>query len=242
MTMSRRDLEKLESGKFRRKVKRKIGIFIDGTGLDRATRRLNRKVDLLRFMASLTSGLTPDIARYYTLVPYEDDARQLAFLEAVERAGLEVCLKRLPPKGVKRPVSMDVHIGIDMVCFSLGAPSEGRESPESPSHQEVNAHTGGTLVSNEENSKEQSYIVSPLIDIIPNTTSPDKTSVVKTSDVVRETVLVCPNRELSYALYQCHRLGARTSLADFGLYGTSDGWRGVDTWVDLSISETIWRE
>mgnify|MGYP003587120936 FL=1 len=31
-------------------------------------------------------------------------------------------------------------------------------------------------------------------------------------------------------------------MADFGLYGQTDGWKGVDKWVDLSTSETIWRE
>ena len=48
-------------------------------------------------------------------------------------------------------------------------------------------------------------------------------------------------RELSYALYTASQAGVDIALADFGLYGTSDGWRGVDRWIDLSTSETIWR-
>ena len=60
-------------------------------------------------------------------------------------------------------------------------------------------------------------------------------------DIRRVLTVVCPSRELSYALFMCNKMGVETSLADFGLYGTSDGWKGVDRWVDLSTSETIWR-
>lgn len=238
--MSRRDLEQLEGGKFRRKVRRKVGIFVDGVGLDRATRRLHRKVDLSRFMASLTAGLAPEISKYYTLVPYEDDARQFAFLEAVERAGLEVCVKRLPPKTIKRPVTMDVHIGVDLILFCLGLSASGdrEEDDNSADAGFVNSapfhsadDSGSQIISSsfsEESTSNQ------LIKDQPN----PKTN----SDAIREIILVCPNRELNYAIYQCHNLGARTSIADFGLHGHSEGWRGVDTWIDLSISETIWRD
>lgn len=246
--MSRRDLEQLEGGKFRRKVRRKIGIFVDGVGLDRATRRLHRKVDLSRFMASLTAGLTPELARYYTLVPYEDDARQFAFLEAVERAGLEVCLKRLPPKTIKRPVTMDVHLGIDMILFCLGiSQSPARETYDNLPESEIdeqdpmvlpepddNPHSGvPTTALNEQLSTGR---------IVQKDNASELAAAKLNSEGIREVILVCPNRELSYALYQCHALGVRTSLADFGLHGNTDGWRGVDTWIDLAISETIWRD
>lgn len=125
--MSREDFEQLGQGTFKRKVRRRLGLFIDGVGLDRATRRLDRKVDLARLVAGLTSGLKPEIARYYTLVPYEDDARQFAFLDAVERAGLKVVVKRLPPKGVKRQVSMDVHMASDLMSYSFGLFDDGKE-------------------------------------------------------------------------------------------------------------------
>lgn len=219
--MGREELEILKSGVVKRKVKRRIGLFIDGIGLDRATRRLERKVDLARLVSGLTSGLQVEIARYYTLVPYEDDARQFAFLDAVERAGLEVITKRLPPKGVKRQVSMDVHIATDVIGFSCGQIKTliaRREITE-----ETAVESGAAVV----NGPAQS-IVAPSTGAI--------------AEIKRMCIVVCPSREISYALYGSHLLGAETTLSDFGLYGSSDGWKGVDRWIDLSTSETIWRD
>ena len=100
--------EEVASGVIKRRQSKLLGLFIDGTGLDRATRRLNRRVDLTALVRGVTSGIKPSVARYYTLIPYEDDSRQRAFLDAVSRAGLSVIVKRLPPKGVTRQVSVDV--------------------------------------------------------------------------------------------------------------------------------------
>ena len=47
---------------------------------------------------------------------------------------------------------------------------------------------------------------------------------------------------ISYALFTAYEIGTETVLADFGLYGASDGWKGVYRWIDLSTSETIWRD
>ncbi|RIL03501.1 MAG: hypothetical protein DCC75_12915, partial [Proteobacteria bacterium] len=85
----------LGKGVVKRTERRVLGLFIDGTGLDRATRRINRKVDMSSLVKGVTSGIPPTIARYYTLIPYEDDSRQRAFLDAVMRAGLSVIVKRL---------------------------------------------------------------------------------------------------------------------------------------------------
>ncbi len=216
--MGREEFEVLKSGIVKRKVKRKLGLFIDGIGLDRATRRLNRKVDLSKLVKGLTSGLEPEVARYFTLVPHEDDARQFAFLDAVERAGLEVIVKRLPPKGVKRQVSMDVHMATDLVSYSCGefskiANAEAPQQQETPEAVEEEA-----------------------------TKTVKKPSKSKRENVKRVAAIICPTRELSYAIYVSHLLGVETSLVDFGLYGSSDGWKGVDRWVDLSTSETIWRD
>src|SRR5690606_8296126 len=52
--------------------------------------------------------------------PYEDDSRQRAFLDAVRRAGLQVVVKRLPPKGITRQVSVEVEMASDIVAFGLG--------------------------------------------------------------------------------------------------------------------------
>ena len=208
--MGREDLQVLKGGVVKRKTKRKIGLFIDAVGLDRATRRLDRKVDLSRLVSGLTSGIGVEVARYYCLIPYEDDARQLAFLDAVERAGVEVVTKRLPPKGVKRQVSMDVHMCCDLMKFSYG---------------EFGARRVQDKEAKVENAPQQATSIETVAE----------------RKVKRLATIVCPSRELSYAIYNASQLGVETSLADFGLYGTSDGWKGVDRWVDLSTSETIWR-
>lgn len=209
-------LEKLDKGKFRRKIKKTLAIFIDGVGLDRATRRLARKVDLTKFVQGLSEGTTPEFAKYYTLVPHEDDARQIAFLEAVERSGLSVSIKRLPPKGVKRAVSMDVHIATDLLLFATGS--------------KIDSESSGIVTTTNSNSAQEADAANDSSIVSPSSTW----------QTVRSAVLVCPNRELTYAIHHCKQLGIQTSLADFGLYGTSDGWKGIDRWIDLSTSETIW--
>ena len=197
-------VQKIGNGIFKRRQKRKLGLLIDGVGLDRATRRLERKIDLTKFVTSVCEGLKPEIARYYTLVPHEDDARQLAFLDAVEKAGLEVMLKRLPPKGVKRQVSMDIHMAVDAMAFANGRSNEiiQRRTP------------------------------------LTTQLSPD----IEGETYSRHLIIVCPNRELSYSIHVATQLGVKTTLADFGQYGSSDSWQGIDRWVDLSTSETIWRD
>ncbi len=220
--MGREELEVLKGGVVKRKTKRRVGLFIDATGLDRATRRLERKVDLSRLVSGLTSGVKIEVARYYCLIPYEDDARQFAFLDAVERAGIEVITKRLPPKGVKRQVSMDVHIASDLLNFSFGAYEHGVPSANADQAEEAEKRGNAENVSSPET----------------------KTIVAKkagSSPIKRIATIVCPSRELSYAIFSSSQLGVETSLADFGLYGSSDGWKGVDRWIDLSTSETIWR-
>jgi hypothetical protein len=212
--MGRDDFESVGRGVVKRKTKRVLGLFIDGVGLDRATRRLDRKIDLGRLVAGITTGLKVEIARYYTLIPNEDDARQFAFLDAVEKAGLEVVVKRLPPKGVNKMVSVDPHISVDLATFAYGrfekhvpAPTDEALAPEEGAEKKVSSP-------------------SPII---------------KLSTLGRSAIIVCPSKELSYAIYTANQLGVETSMADFGQYGNSDGWRGVDRWIDLSTSETIWR-
>jgi hypothetical protein len=209
--MGREELEIISKGIVRRKTKRRMGLFIDATGLDRATRRMERKIDLSRLVSGLCSGVQIEVARYYTLIPFEDDARQLAFLDAVERAGVEVITKRLPPKGVNRQVSMDVHMASDILNFAHGA-------------FDVDA--------NKEKSEE-----SVAVNDSPRIVSPRSPAQIK-----RVAISVCASRDLSYALLSAYEQGVETVLADFGHYGTSDGWKGVDRWIDLSNSETIWRE
>ncbi|MCB0336949.1 MAG: hypothetical protein KDD62_11615, partial [Bdellovibrionales bacterium] len=88
------EFEEVTKGVVKRKQRRVVGVFIDGTGLDRATRRIHRKVEMSKLLRGVTAGLTPAVARYYTIVPHEDDSRQRAYLDAVAAAGFEVVIKR----------------------------------------------------------------------------------------------------------------------------------------------------
>ena len=213
--MGREAFEVLGGGVLKRKAKRRLGLFIDGIGLDRATRRLSKKVDLERFVSGIRMGVPAEISRYYSLIPYEDDSRQFAFLEAVERAGLEVVVKRLPPKGVKRQVSMDVHIASDLLSFGYGH------------YGNANKNEAANLAVNDAN---------PPLEAAPPPIQAGE------AGIQRIAIVVCPSRELSYALHTVHKLGIETSLADFGFQGGLDTWKGVDNFIDLSTSETIWRD
>jgi hypothetical protein len=205
--MGREELEIIGKGVVKRRVKRVVALFIDATGLDRATRRMERKVDLSRLVTGLTQGIEIEVSRYYALIPHEDDSRQLSYLEAVQRAGVEVITKRLPPKGVKRQVSIDVQIATDLLGFSYGEFSKSNSQIFT-----ANSSSGS--------------IITP-----PNS-----------GELKRVAIVVCPSRELNYALNAAYKHGTETVLADFGLYGQTDGWKGVDRWIDLSTSETIWRD
>lgn len=223
--------EKLGGGFIKKREKRVVGLFIDGTGLDRATRRINRKVDMSALVRGVTSGIAPVVARYYTLVPYEDDSRQRAFLDAVARAGLSVIVKRLPPKGITRQVSVDLEMAADMVAFAHGLTSFSKENEYLPADAAI--HTPAQYVRRQQaeeaetpESKEQA----------PVATIPD----IKTAP--RSIVVVCPSRELAYPLSLVKDIAADTTSADFGQFNTGDILKSAQKWIDLSDSETIWRD
>lgn len=221
--------EEVGRGFIKRREKRIVGLFIDGTGLDRATRRLNRKVEMTALVRGVTSGITPTVARYYTLVPYEDDSRQRAFLDAVSKAGLTVIVKRLPPKGITRQVSVDLEMAADMVAFALGHTQFSRENEYLPS----DTPTRG------------SSLYSPSSPTQGNEVSEEKTSVETTGSETPTTqsiVVVCPSRELAYPISLAKDVGADTTSADFGQFNTGDILKSASKWIDLSNSETIWRE
>jgi len=212
--------ESLGSGVLKRKERRVLGLFIDGTGLDRATRRLKRKVDLTRLVRGVTSGSTPVVARYYTLIPYEDDSRQRAFLDAVHRAGLQVIVKRLPPKGITRQVSVDTEMAADIIAFAQGHTKFSNLSTYDP--KDFTA-TGSALPSAMP-FMEVKPDMEPLIEEAPEALlAPNKQPSVNIHRIV---TVVCPSRELSYPISLAKELGIDTATK----------------WIDLSDSETIWRE
>ncbi len=104
----------------KRSTSREIGVFVDGISLDRAAKRERRRVDFSALLAGVCEGLNPTIAKYYTVIPYEDDSRHRSYLDAVKDAGFEVIVKRLPPKGIDRQVSTDVEMTTDLVSFANG--------------------------------------------------------------------------------------------------------------------------
>lgn len=201
------------NGVIRRNNPKAVGIFIDGVELDRATRRINKKIDMKALLKNLSLGLEPVVVRYYTLIPYEDDSRHRAYLDAIENAGFQVVVKRLPPKGVNRQVLVDTEMASDIIAFSFGY---------------TNFSTINELDNKEssvkEEKKEESKIA--LID----------------SSVKKVINLVCPSKELTYAISLANTQNTETITADFGTLKTNhDILKSASEWIDLSDSETIWR-
>ena len=61
------------------------------------------------------------------------------------------------------------------------------------------------------------------------------------ADITRSLIVICPTRELSYAMTLAKDLGADTTTADFGKFNKGDVLKSANKWIDLSDSETIWK-
>ncbi len=234
--------KEISKGVVKRSVRRELGIFIDGTGLDRATRRINRKVDMPSLVKGVAAGSIPVVARYYTLIPYEDDSRQRAFLDAVRRSNLRVVVKRLPPKGVTRQVSVDIEMAADIVAFALGhykfsslseyIPGEAEKEHKSP------LMPGRELVAarSKDHSEHRREPEAEIDDESP------ASSAGSDQKVQRIVTIVCPGRDLAYPISLVKELGVDTVTADFGQFNNKDLLKSAAKWIDLSDSETIWRD
>ena len=237
----------------RRASNRIYGVFIDGVGLDRACRRMQKKVDMAALLKSLTAGSKAQIARYYTLLPNEDDSRHRAFLEAVSKAGLEVLTKRLPPKGIDRQITTDAEMGADIVSFALArndiadvslVSASGQfsimrttdyiQSKAPPSRASISPHPAQKL------SEMADLDLSKDFEIANEAQSPAQAEAVK-SDTKRVIVVVCPSRDLAYPLALCNHFGADTISADFAKFTGGDIFKSAAKWIDLSDSQTIWK-
>ena len=237
--------QKLNGGVVKRTEKRILGLFIDGTGLDRATRRLNRKVDLTRLVRGVTSGIKPIIARYYTLIPYEDDSRQRAFLDAVQRAGLTVIVKRLPPKGISRQVSVDIEMAADITAFAMGRNqfrdlSEYRPEDFSEPGSSLPSPIPTMGIPRSNNGVLNHPQIETHLDRVEKETAPITFG--ENDKVQRIINVVCPSRDLAYPISLAKELGVDTATADFGQFTGGDILKSAAKWIDLSDSETIWRE
>lgn len=231
--------QQIGKGIVKRSATRKLGLFIDGTGLDRAARRLNRKVDLSALVRGVTSGANIVVARYYTLIPYEDDSRQRSFLDAVERAGLQVVVKRLPPKGVSRQVGVEVEMGADIIAFSLGHFNFGDLGSYSSLQEPV---SGSALPGGTPFRRHHKIHSETPVDHSKDGDTPIDLSDKKPTNEQRIVTLVCPGRDLSYAIALANEVGAETITADFGKFNSGDLLKSAAKWIDLSDSETIWRD
>ncbi len=233
--------EKLGGGVVKRTSKRVIGLFIDGTGLDRASRRMNRRIDMASLVRGVTSGTAPAIARYYTLIPYEDDSRQRAFLDAVARAGLAVIVKRLPPKGVTRQVSVESEMASDLVAFALG--HSHFSSLSQYQAEEPVAHHNAAIPLRAHIQKPRARPAEPAPGNETTATAAEPAHLDPVdAKVERIVTVVCPGRDLAYPISLVKEFGVDTVSADFGQFNIGDVLKSAAKWIDLSDSETIWME
>lgn len=226
----------------RRNSNRVYGVFVDGTSLDRASRRIQRRIDMAALLKSLTSGGTVSLARYYTLLPSEDDSRHRSFLDAVSKAGFEVLVKRLPPKGVNRHVAVDVEMAADIVGFALGSESISNLSLVSASGQFSILSPNSSAQSGRESVR----YIAPHVSEEPGSVGSEvgiesQSQALEEKSEERSVVVVCPSRELSYPLALCKHFGADTINADFGKFTSGDLLKSAAKWIDLSDSQTIWK-
>ncbi|NMC62176.1 MAG: NYN domain-containing protein [SAR324 cluster bacterium] len=233
-----RTVKKSQKSVIKRRERRIIGLFIDGINLDRATKRLQRKIALTSLVQSLSMGGELAVCRYYTVIPNEDDARQLAFLDAVSRAGLTVLLKRLPPIGSTRKVSTNLEMASDITAFALGCSKFCEEYVYRPADKR------------KEPSRPQSFVSSSRLSINPrilgntdkslekgSTLPTDKDTLIK-----RIAIIVCPEQELAYPISLANELGVDTVTADFSNPRARNIMKSSAKWIDLSTSESIWRD
>ena len=123
-----------------------------------------------------------------------------------------------------------------MVAFAHGLTSFSKENEYMPADEPLRAaaiHTPAQYV------RRQQAEGSEAAENKDHTTTeaiPD----IKTAP--RSIVVVCPSRELSYPLSLVKDIAADTTSADFGQFNTGDILKSAQKWIDLSDSETIWRD
>jgi hypothetical protein len=172
-------------------------------------------------LKTLSLGIVPTVVRYYTLIPYEDDSRHRAYLDAVEDAGFQVVVKRLPPKGVNRQVLVDTEMASDIVAFAFGYNNFSLINDLDAKGELIRNLTLDNKLDNKLNNKNASLTDSSVKKVIN---------------------LVCPSKELTYAISLANTQNTETITADFGkIKANQDILKSASKWIDLSDSETIWR-
>ena len=208
----RRTAAKQNNIVIRRQPKRSIGVFIDGVGLDRASKRIGKRVSIVNLVKTITGSRETAVIRYYTILPNEDDSRQLSFLDSLQKQGVTIVAKRLPPKGIERQASTDAELSTDITAFAAGFTSFEEEYRYSS--EEIMEAAGVT--------KE----------------APVETD----ADATPHIITVCVCRDICYPLNIARVLGAETTATDFGDGTPQDVLRAAAKWVDLSDATTIWMD
>jgi len=99
-----------------------LALFVDGTSLDRAAKRLNKRLDIPKLIERVSTAKC-SFVRYYNTIPSKDDARHIAFMDNLRNHGIEVVMRRLPPIGITKRVAIDIDMATDIIGYTLHHPS-----------------------------------------------------------------------------------------------------------------------
>jgi len=135
-----------------------------------------------------------------------------------------------------------VEIASDIIAFALGLSAFSDLSTYKPEDLPVSSHVRSTLSTIplgaiHQRSAPAQIQRAPQPDAPPAVDPPKREQ--KESRIV---TVVCPSRDLAYPISLVKELGVDTVTADFGQFNTGDLLKSAAKWIDLSDSETIWRE
>jgi hypothetical protein len=216
-----------ENSKILRRTKKEIFLIVDGPSLDRACRRLGKRIDLQNLISVSCTGNSPLISRYYTLIPNEDDSRQRAFLSAIENLGLEVIIKRLPPKGVNKQINLDAEMSTDMTLFALGQLKFLNQEER----------VGSTTQHMLKQSVKLDRFSESQVDLDLNAPNSENIDNTQSNKCI---ILVCPSRDLLYTFNLVKNLQCEIVCVDFGRSSNSEINSIFSNNIDLSRSESVW--
>jgi hypothetical protein len=132
-------------------------------------------------------------------------------------------------------------MGADIVAFSLGLSSFSKENEYLPAELQA---VKSMAVAGAHNRGAANRVIDPAT--LPSSSARNAGPLLQvdadSKDTRRSVVVVCPSRELSYPLSLSKDLGADTTTADFSQFSGGDILKSASKWIDLSGSETIWRD
>jgi hypothetical protein len=135
-------------------------------------------------------------------------------------------------------VSTDIEMASDIVAFSLGLSSFSKENEYLPAELEAAKHYANTSPA----AASAPTLDPATLQTATRTGGPLLHIDNATPDTRRSVVVICPTRDLSYPMSLAKHLGADTTTADFSQFAGSNVLKSAAKWIDLSGSETIWKE